>query len=78
MVFNTYNFDQIRILDFTSNEGVEVRKIRTIDEDNDDISMVEMTLSFRENYNVNMFFKRLEEDFNLKSVRSGKDKEELF
>lgn len=78
MVFNTYNFDQIRFLDFTSNEGVEVRKIKTIDEDNDDISMVEMTLSFRENYNVNMFFKRLEEDFNLKTVKSSKDDEEVF
>ena len=57
---------------------VELRKIKTIVEDNDDRLMIEMTLSFRENYNINMFFKKLDEDFSLKSIKDSKDKEKLF
>ena len=69
MVFNTYNFDQDKFLDFTSKEGVEVRKLDIIDEDIDDKSMIESTLSFHKNYNKSIFFKKLKKDFHLKSVK---------
>ena len=69
MVFNTYNFDQDKFLDFTSKEGVEVRKLDIIDEDIDDKSMIESTLSFHKNYNKSIFFKKLKEDFHLKSIK---------
>lgn len=76
MVFNTHNFNQKRFLDFTLNEGVEVRKIDSIDEEDDDISVVEVTLSFKNNYDTEIFFKKLEEEFNLKKATLSKNKED--
>ena len=46
MVFDTSNFNQQSFYEFTQEEGVEVRKIDIIDEDMDDRSMIESTLSF--------------------------------
>ena len=69
MVFQTSNFEMDRFLDFTSQEGVEVRKLDILDEDMEDESMIESTLSFHENYNIGSFFKKLKSDYRLKSVR---------
>lgn len=49
-------------------EGVEVRKLDVVDEDMDDISVVESTLSFHKNYDIDEFFNELKSDFHLKSV----------
>ncbi|WP_108831192.1 MgtC/SapB family protein [Aedoeadaptatus coli] len=69
MVFQTPNFEMDRFLDFTSEQGVEVRKLDILDEDMEDASMIESTLSFHENYNIGSFFKKLKSDYHLKSVR---------
>lgn len=46
MIFNDDNFDQISFYDFNSQQGVEVRKLDIIDEDIEDVSIIETTLSF--------------------------------
>ena len=43
MIFDTYNFNQESFYEFTSKQGVEVRKLDIIDEDMDDKSMIEVT-----------------------------------
>lgn len=68
LTFDTNNFEQDSFLDITKKEGVEVRKLDVVDEDMDDISVVEATLSFHKNYDIDEFFKELKSDFNLKSV----------
>lgn len=73
MVFNSSNFNQNSFYDFTSEQGVEVRKLDIIDEDMDDKSMIESTLCFHKNYDVDRFFKKLKSEFNLKSVKSVYD-----
>lgn len=74
MVFDTSNFNQKSFYEFTQEEGVEVRKIDIIDEDMDDKSMIESTLSFHKNYDIGRFFKKLKSDLHLKSVKlSGKE-----
>lgn len=69
MVFDTSNFNQQSFYEFTQEEGVEVRKIDIIDEDMDDRSMIESTLSFHKNYDIGRFFKKLKSDLHLKSVK---------
>ena len=69
MVFDTSNFNQKSFYEFTQEEGVEVRKIDIIDEDMDDKSMIETTLSFHKNYDTSVFFKKLKSDLHLKSVK---------
>lgn len=69
MVFDTSNFNQKSFYEFTQEEGVEVRKIDIIDEDMDDRSMIESTLSFHKNYDIGRFFKKLKSDLHLKSVK---------
>ncbi|MDU2709892.1 MAG: MgtC/SapB family protein, partial [Finegoldia magna] len=59
MVFDTSNFNQKSFYEFTQEEGVEVRKIDIIDEDMDEKSMIESTLSFHKNYDIGRFFKKL-------------------
>lgn len=75
MVFASSNFDQESFLDFISKEGVELRKIDILDEDLDDKFMVEASFSFHKNYNISGFFKKLKEDFNLKSVKLMDDED---
>lgn len=75
MVFDTSNFNQQSFYEFTQEEGVEVRKIDIIDEDMDDRSMIESTLSFHKNYDIGRFFKKLKSDLHLKSVKLS-DKED--
>ena len=69
MVFDTSNFNQKSFYEFTQEEDVEVRKIDIIDEDMDDKSMIESTLSFHKNYDIGRFFKKLKSDLHLKSVK---------
>lgn len=69
MVFHTPSFEMDHFLDFTSAEGVEVRKLDIIDEGIDDDSVIESTLSFQRDYDIGRFFKRLKSDFHLKSVK---------
>lgn len=69
MIFDTSNFEQDSFLEFTSKNGVEVRKFDIVDENMDDISMIEATLSFHKNYNIEDFFEELKSDFHLRSVR---------
>lgn len=69
MIFDTYNFNQESFYEFTSKQGVEVRKLDIIDEDMDDKSMIESTLSFHKNYDIGRFFKKLKSDLHLKSVK---------
>ena len=70
MIFNNNNFDQNSFYDFTSEQGVEMRKLDIIDEDMDDKSMIETTLSFHKNYDTSVFFKKLKSDYNLQSFKS--------
>lgn len=69
LIFDTDNFDQDKFIEVTSKEGVEVRKLDIIDEDMDDRSMVEVSLSLHKNYNVSEFFKKLKAELSLKSVK---------
>lgn len=73
MIFNTYNFNQDNFYEFTSKEGVEVRKLDIIDEEMDDKSMIEVTFSFDKNYDIDEFFKKLKSEYNLQSVKSVDD-----
>lgn len=57
MIFDTYNFNQDSFYEFTSKEGVEIRKLDIIDEEMDDKSMIEVTFSFNKNYDIDGFFK---------------------
>lgn len=68
LTFDTNNFEQDSFLDITKKKGVEVRKLDVVDEDMDDISVVESTLSFHKNYDIDEFFNELKSDFHLKSV----------
>lgn len=73
MIFNNNNFDQNSFYDFTSEQGVEVRKLDIIDEEMDDKSMIEVTFSFNKNYDIDGFFKKLKLEYNLQSVKSVDD-----
>lgn len=73
MIFDTYNFNQDSFYEFTSKEGVEIRKLDIIDEEMDDKSMIEVTFSFNKNYDINGFFKKLKSEYNLQSVKSVDD-----
>lgn len=75
MIFDTYNFNQDSFYEFTSKEGVEVRKLDIIDEEMDDKSMIEVTFSFNKNYDIDGFFKKLKSEYNLQSVKSVDDEE---
>ena len=70
IIFDTYNFNQDSFYEFTSKEGVEIRKLDIIDEEMDDKSMIETTLSFHKNYDTSIFFKKLKSDYNLQSFKS--------
>lgn len=69
MIFDTYNLNQDSFYEFTSKEGVEIRKLDIIDEEMDDKSMIEVTFSFNKNYDIGRFFKKLKSDLHLKSVK---------
>lgn len=75
MVFDTDNFNEESFLDFASKEGVEVRKLDILDEEIDDKSMINSTLSFNRNYNIGKFFKKLKSDYHLNSVKLNKEKD---
>lgn len=68
LTFDTNSFEQDIFLDFTKEEGIEVRKLDIVDEDIENISIVQSTLSFHKNYDIDEFFKELKSDFHLKSV----------
>ena len=74
MVFDTDNSNEESFLAFASKEGVEVRKLDIIDEEIDDKSMINSTLSFNRNYNIGKFFKKLKSDYHLNSVKLSKQK----
>ena len=73
MIFDTYNFNQDSFYEFTSKEGVEIRKLDIVDEEMDDKSMIEVTFSFNKNYDIDGFFKKLRSEYNLQSVKSVDD-----
>ena len=73
MIFDTYNFNQDSFYEFTSKEGVEIRKLDIIDEEMDDKSIIEVTFSFNKNYDIDGFFKKLKSEYNLQSVKSVDD-----
>lgn len=73
MIFDTYNFNQDSFYEFTSKEGVEIRKLDIIDEEMDDKSMIEVPFSFNKNYDIDGFFKKLKSEYNLQSVKSVDD-----
>ena len=73
MIFDAYNFNQDSFYEFTSKEGVEIRKLDIIDEEMDDKSMIEVTFSFNKNYDIDGFFKKLKSEYNLQSVKSVDD-----
>ena len=75
MIFDTYNFNQDSFYEFTSKEGVEIRKLDIIDEEMYDKSMIEVTFSFNKNYDIDGFFKKLKSEYNLQSVKSVDDEE---
>ena len=69
MVFNSTNFDRDRFLNYTSEKGVEVRKLDIIDVGIEDESIIEATLTFHKNYDIDEFFEILKSDARLKSVK---------
>lgn len=69
MVFDTDSFDEDGFLDFASREGVQVRKLDIIDEHIEEESIIESTLSFHKSAKPGIFFKKLQSDFHLKSVK---------
>lgn len=73
IIFDTYNFNQDSFYEFTSKEGVEIRKLDIIDEEIDNKSMIEVTFSFNKNYDIDGFFKKLKSEYNLQSVKSVDD-----
>lgn len=73
MIFDTYNYNQDSFYEFTSKEGVEIRKLDIIDEEMDDKSMIEVTFSFNKNYDIDGFFKKLKSEYNFQSVKSIDD-----
>lgn len=73
MILDTYNFNQDSFYEFTSKEGVEIRKLDIIDEEMDDKSMIEVTFSFNKNYDIDEFFKKLKSEYDLQSVKSVDD-----
>lgn len=73
IIFDTYNFNQDSFYEFTSKEGVEIRKLDIIDEEMDDKSIIEVTFSFNKNYDIDGFFKKLKSEYNLQSVKSVDD-----
>lgn len=68
MTFNNI-FDKSSFYAFTSQQGVEVRQFDIIDEDMDDKSIIEMTLSFPKNYDISGFLDKLKSDYNLQSFK---------
>lgn len=75
IIFYTANFDQDKFINYAAKEGIEVRKLDIIDEDTDEKSIIEMTLSFQKNYNMSEFFKKLKAELNLKSVKLSGENE---
>ena len=69
MVFNSTNFDRDRFLNYTSEKGVEVRKLDIIDVGIEDESIIEATLTFHKNYDIEDLFEKLKSDSHLKSVK---------
>lgn len=69
MVFDTPNFEKDEFLKITSDEGIEIRELDILDEEVEDTSMIESTLSFHKNYNIGNFFKKLKADYHLTSVK---------
>lgn len=75
MTFDSCNFDQDKFISFAEKEDIEVRKLDIIDEDMDDRSMVEMSLSLHKSYNVSEFFKKLKAELSLRSVKLSGENE---
>ena len=75
MVFDTPNFEKDEFLKITSDEGIEIRELDILDEEVEDKSMIESTLSFHKNYNIGSFFEKLKDDYHLESVKLN-DKED--
>ena len=69
MVPNSTNFDRDRFLNFTSEKGVEVRKLDIIDVGIEGESIIEATLTFHKNYDIEDLFEKLKSDSWLKSVK---------
>lgn len=69
IVFDTPNFEKDEFLKITSDEGIEIRELAILDEEVENTSMIESTLSFHKNYNIGNFFKKLKADYHLTSVK---------
>ena len=69
MVFDTPNFEKDKFLEITSDEGIEIRELDILDEEAENKSMIESTLSFHKNYDMGSFFKKLKSDHHLVSVK---------
>lgn len=57
MVFDTPNFEKDEFLEITSDEGIEIRELDILDEEAENKSMIESTLSFHKNYNMGSFLR---------------------
>lgn len=69
IVFDTPNFEKDEFLKITSDEGIEIRELDILDEEVENKSTIESTLSFHKNYNIGNFFKKLKADYHLTSVK---------
>lgn len=69
IVFDTPNFEKDKFLKITSDEGIEIRELDILDEEVENKSTIESTLSFHKNYNIGNFFKKLKADYHLTSVK---------
>ena len=69
MAFDTPNFEKDKFLKITSDEGIEIRELDILDEEVENKSTIESTLSFHRNYNIGNFFKKLKADYHLTSVK---------
>lgn len=77
MVFDTDSFDEDDFLDFASREGVQVRKLDVIDEHIENESIIESTLSFHKNAKAGIFFKKLQSEYHLISVKVSNRRHKL-
>lgn len=67
-IFKSKNFDFTSFKELTREEGIEIRELNIIDEDYENLSIVECTLSFRKNYNTKAFIEELKKNHSLKKV----------
>ena len=66
MQFDSENFKSREFKELCMSEGIEVRSLDILEEDLEDYSAIECTLSLPHNYNIDSFLDILKENLNLR------------